>query len=158
MYRGVRRVLRYAARGAKVVYLLGALGVVCGLLRGWGSSIVGGVEVVREFLVEANIALKPHTKQPALELIEAVNYAVDQLLEPATEVLWTVLELGLRFVFQAACYLASGVLTVILGLLWRGAQESAYYFGILHKDWCFDACGSSWGEVACVLFCPKPNE
>ena len=113
---------------------------------------------MREFLVETNVVLKSHTKQPALELIETINHVVDQLLEPATEVLWTVLELGFRFVVQAACYLASGLLTIILSLLWRGAQESAYYLGIVYKDWCFDACGSAWGEVACVLFCPKPSE
>ena len=156
--RVVRRVRRYAAKGARVAYLLGVLGVVCGLLRGWGSSIVGGVEIVRGFLVEANEALKPHTKQPALELIESVNYAVTQLWDPATEVLWTVLELGFRFVVQASCYIASGVLTLLLSLLWRGAQESAYYLGLVYKDWCFDACGSAWGEVACVLFCPNPGE
>ena len=132
--------------------------MVCGLLRGWGSSIVGGVEVVREFLVEANRQLKPYTKSPALELIESVNYAVGQLWSPTLEVLGTVLEIGFRFVVQASCYLLSALLTVLLGLLWRGAQESAYYFGILYKDWCFDACGSAWGEVACVLFCPKPGE
>ena len=158
MCRVVRRVRRYATRGARVVYLLGVLGVVCGLLRGWGSSIVGGVEIVREFLVEANLALKPHTKQPALELIDSINYAVIQLWDPALEVLGTVLEIGFRFVVQAACYLFSGVLTVILALLWRGAQESAYYLGLWYKDWCFDACGSTWGEVACVLFCPQSGD
>ena len=158
MCRVVRRVRRYATRGARVGYLLGILGVVCGLLRGWGSSIVGGVDIVREFLVEANLALKPHTKQPALELIDSINYAVSQLWDPALGVLGTVLEIGFRFVVQASCYLFSGLLTVILGLLWRGAQGSAYYFGILYKDWCFDACGSTWGEVACVLFCPQSGD
>ena len=156
--RVVRRVRRCATTGARVVYLLVLLGVACGLLRGWGSSIVGGVEVVREFLVEANPQLKPYTKTPALELIESVNYVVSQLWCSSLEVLATVLEIGFRFTVQATWYLLSVLLTVLLGLLWRGAQGSAYYFGILYKDWCFDACGSTWGEVACVLFCPQSGD
>ena len=132
--------------------------MVCGLLRGWGSSIVRGVEIVRRFLVEANEALKPHTKQPALELIESDNYAVSQLWDPVLEVAGTVLVIGFRFVVQAVCYALSGAVTFFLALLWRGAQVLALYLGHLYKGWCIDACLSPWREVACALFCPNPAQ